>query len=152
MRRVLTTMVIGAAAFAVSIGPVLAYTTSPDGSYAVTSTELQSAFGTGVDLTKITFAIEGGHTWYSVPCKKSLGNGKKTMTKAFTRQTHTLGETKAVPTASGFTVTVTSSTVTDIPGCPTGWLANGAPRQLAKSQAMHLIATSGELPIELAAS
>lgn len=151
MRRILTSTLAGLAVAAVAVAPAYGYAANPDGTFTVTNAELQTAFGSGVDLAKVTFTVEGAHTWMKVPCKKSVGkNDKKSMTKDFTRQTHTEGAANATPTTGGFTLTVAGTTTVSNLGCPKGWSANGAPSPLAKSQAVHVIATSQGLPVELA--
>lgn len=153
MRRIGTIALIATAGIALTAPSAMAYTQNPDGTFAVTDAELKAAFGDGVDLTTITFDVDGAHTWFEVPCRKDMGpTGKKSVSKSFTRQTHVQGQTKAVRSTSGFTVTVTGTTAPAAPTCPSGWVANGAPRQLAKSQANHLMAVSGSLPVELARS
>jgi hypothetical protein len=134
---------------ALSASPALAYTESPTGTYNVTSAELKAAFGEAAVLAEVTFDVESNFTWYSVPCKKTLPNNKKELTKTFKRQSHLTSIETVTPTATGFTVVVTGTELRSNVRCPGGFRANGAPTVLAQSTASRLVAEYREMDVEL---
>ena len=138
-----------AAITALSASPAHAYTESPTGTYNVTSAELKAAFGEAVVLAEVTFDVESNVTWYSVPCKKTLPNNKKELTKTFKRQSHLTSIETVTPTATGFTVVVTGTELRSNVRCPGGFRANGAPTVLAQSTASHLVAEYRGMDVEL---
>lgn len=129
--------------------PANAYTESPAGTYNVTTAELKAAFGEAVVLNEITFDVESNFTWYSVPCKKTLPNNKKEITKTFKRQSHLTSLETVTPAATGFTVVVTGTELRSNVRCPGGFRANGTPAVLAQSMASHLIAEYRGMDVEL---
>ena len=129
--------------------PANAYTESPAGTYNVTTAELKAAFGEAVVLSEITFNVESNFTWYSVPCKKTLPNNKKEITKTFKRQSHLNSLETVTPTATGYTIVVTGTELRSNVRCPGGFRANGTPTVVAQSAASHLLAEYRGMDVEL---
>lgn len=129
--------------------PAGAYTESPAGTYNVTTAELKAAFGDAVVLSEIAFDVESNFTWYSVPCKKTLPNNKKEITKTFKRQSHLTSLETVTPTATGFTIVVTGTELRSNVRCPGGFRANGTPTVVAQSTASHLLAEYRGMDVEL---
>lgn len=151
-RRLLAIAAVGLAGAIASAMPALAYTESPAGTYHVTNAELVSAFGAGATLANITFDVESGFTWYNVPCKKDLKSGKKSITRDFKRQSHLVSTETVTPSTDGFTVVVTGTALQSNVKCPSGFVANGSPSQIAQSPVTHLVARYQGMDVELAKS
>jgi len=149
----IATGIAGALTLGLGLAPsATAYTKNSDGTYSVTTAELKEVFGNDVVAANVTFHLESAYTWYSVPCKKK--NPAKEMTREYKRQTHTEQSMTAVATATGFTLTPTGAVNTDNGPvrCPSGWTAAGAPKTLAKSTAMDVMAVYNGVGIELPTS
>ena len=146
--RIIRATAAAVAVTAFGATPALAYTESPAGTFNVTNTELQTAFGAGVVLSEVTFDVESNFTWYSVQCKKSLPN-KKELTKTFKRQTLLSSTESVTPTATGFTIVVTGTEPRSNVRCPGGFQKDGEPVVMAQSSASHLIAEYRDMDVEL---
>lgn len=126
-----------------------AYVDNGNGTYSVTTTELQDVFGTGVVVANVAFHVEAGQKWYDVPCKKK--NQAKTMTRVFKRQTHTEQSMSVQATATGVLLTPTGTVITDgNTRCPSGWQSNGSVTTIAKSKETGIMAVYNGASIELA--
>lgn len=149
MKKHLALGLAAVTAVAITAAPTaLAYTKNADGTYAVTTEELKEVFGSSVVLADITFHLEGGYTWFTVPCQKKTP--AKTTTRDFKRQTHTEQAMTATATATGFTLTPTGTVNTDgNTRCPSGWKANGTVEPIAQSKATDVMAVYDGIAIEL---
>lgn len=126
-----------------------AYVDNGNGTYSVSTTELQDVFGSGVVVANIAFHVEAGQKWYTVPCKKK--NPKKEMTRDFKRQTHTEQSMTVATTPTGVLLTPSGTVVTDgNTRCPSGWQSNGAISTIAQSKETGIMAVYNGASIELA--
>lgn len=141
---ILRVAAVAAVAFALAAAPAAAYTESPVGTYNVTTAELQAEFGAGVDVTKVEFEVVSNVTWYSVPCKKTVGHGR-VLTKTFKRQSHTSAVLAVTPTASGVTLVTTGTTTHDNARCPRAFAANGDRTVLRQDATTHVAAEYGDM-------
>lgn len=147
-------LAVGAAIVAGAIWPTSAsaYVENPAGTYTVSNAEIQAAFGPTVDLAKVQFEVETGFTWYSVPCKKVVGQGKKTLTKSYQRQSHQSAIETVTRTSTGFGVVVTGWEPRSNVRCPGGYQANGTPTVIGQSPVTHVLAISNGIAVELGRS
>ena len=116
--------------------------------YNVTTAELQTAFGAGVDVSKVEFDVVSNFTWYSVPCKKTVGHGR-VLTKTFKRQSHTAAVLTVTPTASGVTLVTTGTVTRDNSRCPRGFVANGDRTVVRQDSTTHVMAEYGDMKARL---
>jgi hypothetical protein len=126
-----------------------AYVDNGNGTYSVSTTELQEVFGAGVVVANVAFHVEAGQKWYNVPCKKK--NPKKTTTREFKRQTHTEQSMTVAATSTGVLLTPSGTVITDgNTRCPSGWQSDGAITTIAQSKETGIMAVYNGASIELA--
>lgn len=142
-------MALAACAALASATQAQAYVDNGNGTYSVSTTELQEVFGAGVVVANVAFHVEAGQKWYNVPCKKK--NPKKTTTREFKRQTHTEQSMTVAATSTGVLLTPSGTVITDgNTRCPSGWQSDGAITTIAQSKETGIMAVYNGASIELA--